>query len=186
MTQKTGSNKRATRVAQLIAGTKKHFPNGNQTITLEGASATIDDATKEMQAFVDHRTAVVTAQATARTTVLAERAAMPALIAFIDAFEAFVRLTFGPASAVLTDFGLAPRKAPAPQTAEQKAVAAARRKATREARGTKGPKQKKGIHGNVTAQLVVTPEESSAAPAPAAAPATPGGSGTPPTPHTGS
>lgn len=60
-------------------------------------------------------------------------------------------------------------------TAEGKAVAAAKRKATRAARGTKGLKAKSQIHGNVTATLVVTPADTAngqpAPEAPATAPA---------------
>ncbi len=59
---------------------------------------------------------------------------------------------------MLADFGLEPRKEPTPLTAEQKAAAAAKREATRKARGTSSAKAKKAIKGNVTATLVVTPE----------------------------
>jgi len=178
----TGKSSMATRVGKLIAGARKRFPNGSTAITVSGASTTVDDAVNELQAFIDHRAAVVAAQATAKVKVLAERAAFPSLIAFIRAFTGTVRFMFGTEPDALADFGLAPRKAPAPQTAEKKAVAAAKRKATREARGTKSPKAKKAIHGNVTAQLVVTPDPSSASAtanpaAPAAEPA-PGGGAT--------
>ena len=50
-------------------------------------------------------------------------------------------------------------------TADQKAVAVAKRAATRTARHTAGPKQKAAIKGNVTVAVVTTP----AAPPPAKA-----------------
>jgi hypothetical protein len=163
-------------VGQLIAGTRKRLPNGNQTITLDGATTTVDAVTKELQSFLDDREAVVAAQATAKAKVAAENANMPALNALIKAFIAFLRVTFGNDPSTLADFGLTPLKAPAPLTTEAKAVAAAKREATRAARGTKTPKQKKGIHGNVKAQLVVTPVDTTpattSASAAAAAPAT--------------
>jgi len=88
-----------------------------------------------------------------------------------------VKVTFGNQPDALADFGLAPPKARAPMTAEQKAVAAAKRKATRVARGTLGKKQKKAVKGAVTATLVVTPQAGPqptvTAPAPAAGAATP-------------
>ncbi|HEX8791529.1 MAG TPA: hypothetical protein VF765_11310 [Polyangiaceae bacterium] len=155
--QKPGKNSKAAKVSQLISGAKKHFPNGSQTVSLEGVSTTIDAATQELQTYVDNRSAVVAAQATAKVKLATERAALPALDAFISAFIALVRLTFGTQADILVDFGLAPRKARTPQTAEAKAVAVAKREATRAARGTKGPKAKSEIHGNVTAKLVVTP-----------------------------
>ena len=106
-----------------------------------------------------------------------------AVVNEFQAFIAFVRQTFGASSTVLADFAIPVRKAPVAKTAEQKAVAAAKRQATREARGTTGPKAKKAIKGNVTATLVVTPVASNATETgatPAPAPAPPGG--TPATP----
>jgi hypothetical protein len=172
---KPGKNSTATRAGQLIAGAQKRFPKGNQQITVGGASTTVTAAVNELQSFIDNRTAVVAAQATAKAKVATENAALPALDAFINAFTATVRFLFGTQPDALADFGLAPHKARTPQTAEQKAVAAAKREATRAARGTKGPKAKSEIHGNITAQLVVTPAETAIGPqapeAPAAAPA---------------
>jgi hypothetical protein len=176
-TNNSNKTDKATRVGQLIAGTKKRFPNANQTITLEGASVTVDAVTKQLQGFLDNRQAVLAAKATVKAKVAAENTQMPALNALIKALIAFLRVTFGNDPEALADFGLAPRKAPAPLTAEQKAVAAVRREATRAARGTKPPKQKKAIHGNVKATLVVTPVETvgATAPAPAAAATPPKG-----------
>lgn len=91
----------------------------------------------------------------------------------MSAVIAFVRFNFGSDPEALADFGLKPPKARTPLTAEQKAAAAAKRKATREARGTKGPKAKKDIHGNVTAKLVVTPADPSTPAAPPTAPTQP-------------
>jgi hypothetical protein len=177
MNKNSKKTDKATRVGQLIAGTRKRFPNGNQTITLDGASVTVDAVTKELRSFVDGRKAVVAAKATVKAKVAAENAHMAAVNALIKAFIAFLRVTLGNDPEALADFGLTPHKAPAPMKAEQKAAAAAKREATRAARGTKTPKQKKGIHGNVKASLVVTPMETveATAPAPAATgPATPG------------
>jgi hypothetical protein len=180
-----GKDKRATRVGKLIAGARKHFANGGQILTFAGglASVTVDAAVAELQKLIDNRAATTAAQATARDKVQAERAATPALVAFMNAFEALVRVMFGADTAALADFGLSPRKQPAPKTAVEKAVTAAKRQATRDARGTKGPKAKKAVHGNVTANLVVTPVPSPAeapAPAPAAAGAPGGAAPAPP------
>ena len=170
---RTNKNGKATKMAQVIKGARKHWPNGSTPLTLDGAPTTIDAVMNDFQSFIDNRAAVVAAQTTARNMVAAGRAAMPALNAVLAAFIAFVRNTLGASSAALADFGIPVRKAPAPKTAEQKAVATAKRKATRAARGTKGPKAKAQVHGNITAQLVVTPGPPPVAPAPAA-PATGG------------
>ncbi len=70
---------------------------------------------------------------------------------------------------LLTDFGIAAPKAPKPRTGEQNAAAAAKAAATREARGTKSPKEKRAIKGNVTG-VSVTPITAPAAAAPSAQP----------------
>jgi hypothetical protein len=180
MAKDNNKNGKATKMANVIKGTRKHFTNGSEAIALDGASTTIDAVVNELQAFIDDRTAIVAAQSDVRNKLAAERAGMPAVNALFAAFIVFIRQRLGASSAALADFGLPVRKVPAPKTAEQKAVAAAKRKATREARGTKGPKAKQAIHGNVTAQLVVTPVAGDAAatpeaPAPAPTAAAPGG-----------
>jgi hypothetical protein len=161
---KTGKNEKAAAVTNIIAGAKKRL-SGKQKVPQ--TTLTVDGVTAELQSVVDNRAATVAAQATAKAKVAAETAAMPALDALLKVFIAFIRLEFGNDAEAMADFSLEADKAPTPQTTEQKAVAAAKREATREARGTTSAKQKQAIHGNVTATLVVTP----AAPAPAAAPA---------------
>jgi hypothetical protein len=185
---KNSKNGRATLVGNLIKGAGLHL-SATQNVTLNGTATTVGAVLAQLQSFVSNRSAVVAAQAAAKDAVATEEKQAPALNAVIDAFEAFVRLTFGDQSTILTDFGLAPHKVPAPKTAEEKAIATAKRMATRAARGTTSPKQKKAVKGNVTATLVVTP----LAPAPAAAPVetpaaaaapAPAGGAAPPTGHT--
>ncbi|MGD0529991.1 MAG: hypothetical protein ABSE49_32955 [Polyangiaceae bacterium] len=161
---------RAARAGQLVAGARKHFANGGQVLAFAGALAnvTVDAACDELNTLVTNRAASTAARATARDKVATEEAAMPALVAFMNAFEGLIRIMFANDSTSLADFGLQPRKQPVPKTAAEKAVAAAKAAATREARGTKGPKAKKAVKGNVTAQVVVTPLTTVAAPAPAA------------------
>jgi hypothetical protein len=175
MTTKIGKGTRATRAGKLIAGIRKRFPTGSQPLAIGGAagSVTADAAVGELQELIDNRAGTTAAQATARDKVQAEREANPSLVAFMNALEAFIRLMFSADTAALADFGLPPRKQRAPQTAAQKAVAAARRKATREARGTIGPKAKQAIKGNITAEVVVTPMTAVQAAAPAATPPEP-------------
>ncbi len=167
----TGKNETAALVTKLIAGTKKRFPNGGQQLTFGGATQTVDQVTTQLNGFVTNRAAVVAAQTDAKAKVDAENAQMVSLMLFIRAFVKFIRSTFGNAADVLADFGLEPTKAPTPPTAEAKAAAVAKREATRAARGTTSKKAKKGIKGNVTATLVVTPAAPAPQPsAPAAAP----------------
>ena len=149
--------------------TRKHYAYFffNDTATTEIYTAT--SLTQLMQDFVNNREAVQVAQAATKEKIETERAQAPSQIAVMIAFERIVRGSFGTSADVLADFGLTLPKARAPLTAEEKAVAAAKRAATRKARGTMGKVQKKAVKGAVSATLVVTPL---AAPQPAMA--TPG------------
>jgi hypothetical protein len=169
-TTNNAKGNRATRAGQLVAGARKHFANGAQVLTFAGslANVTVDAACNELNTLISNRAATTAARATAKDKVASEKAALPALIAFMNAFEGLIRIMFATDSTALADFGLQPRKQPVPKTAAEKAVAAAKAEATRKARGTTGPKAKKAVKGNVTAQVVVTPLTTVAAPAPEA------------------
>ena len=164
----TSKSNRVSAVTQLITGTNKHFPNASQSLAFGGTTRTVSALTQLLQSIVDLRNAVIESQAATRSKVATERAQTPPLLAVRGEYEAFVRATFGNQPDVLADFGLAPRKVPAPRTAEQKAIATAKRNATRKARGTKSKKQLKDVKGAVSAELVVTPL---AAPSPVVPPA---------------
>ena len=173
---------KASLVKQLIAGANKRFPNASGVLTFGGATHTVTALTQLLQSYVDLREAVIASQAATNAKVASERAQTPSLLAVIDEFVAYVRVTFGNQPEALADFGLAPPKARAPQTAEKKAAAVAKRAATRKARGTMGSVQKKGVKGAVNATLVVTPQAGAqpAVPTPAPAPApAPAGATTP-------
>jgi hypothetical protein len=62
---------------------------------------------------------------------------------------------FGSASPVLPKLGIASKKPRQPMTAEQKAQAVARARATRLLRGTKGKRQKEAIKSNITTSVTV-------------------------------
>src|SRR5579863_7544990 len=189
MSKTATKTSQVTEVKQLILGTQKHYPTRSSTLQVGGATYTVTALTQLMQDFVDNRTAVDAAEAATKAKIAAERAKAPSQLAVIRAFVAIVKGTFGTAADVLADFGLAPPKARAPLTAEQKAVAVAKRAATREARHTMGTVQKKAVKGAVNATLVVTPEAgppptvtapAPTAPVPAApVPAAPAGGTTP-------
>jgi hypothetical protein len=178
-----GKSSRASGVEQLILGTQKHYANPSSTLQFAGATFTVTALTQLMQDFVDNRAAVEAAQAATKAKIDVERTAAPSQLAVIRAFETFVKITFGGSTDTLADFGLAPFKVRAPLTAEQKAVAVAKRAATREARHTAGKNQKKGLKGAVSATLVVTPQAGSepavTTPSPVAAAPAPVGNTTP-------
>ncbi len=181
-----GKGNTASRAEQLIAGTKQDFANAG-SLVIAGKTYTAAQVIATLQSLVDLRVSVDTAKAASQAKLAEEKTQAPALRRFMSTYVTFVRGSFGDQPDVLAHFGLAPRKAPTPLTVEQKAVAAAKRKATRDARHTMGPKQKLDVKGDVTG-VTVTPVTATAptakpvATSPAAAPATPGtASGT--TPH---
>jgi hypothetical protein len=171
---------------KLIAGTSKHLANMPQ-IMFAGSSFTPSQITARLQELVNLRSDVDAAKASTQAKLAVERANMPALRIFMDAFVAFVKAVHGTEPDVLADFGLHP-KARTPLTVEAKTAAVAKRNATRAARHTTGPKQKKSVKGAVTG-IVVTPVTvketvATAAPSGPAAPATSTGTTATGTPHT--
>jgi hypothetical protein len=180
MLKAQGKETQATRVTQLITGFNKHFPDGSVTLTVGGATYTVSQLTSLFQSFVDMRTATETAQAAAKAKLIAETAQAPALRGVISAFVAYVKASFGNSPDTLADFGLSPRKARTPMTAEQTATAVLKRNATRAARHTMGSKQKKEVKGSVQVTVTSTPlapaQPVVVAPAPAAPAPAAGGS----------
>ena len=143
-----------TRAQQLSAGVAKHLANQTH-VEFTGGPFTPAQITSKLQSIVTLRADVDAAKATARAKLAAERADMPSLDAFTGALVAYVKATFGGSPETLADFGIVP-KARAQLTVEQKAAAAAKRQATRNARMTMGTKQRKDVKGDVVG-ITVTP-----------------------------
>jgi hypothetical protein len=176
-------NETVVHVTTMIAGTKKRFPNAAQVLSFGGTTHTVAEVTTAMQTFVTNRTNVAVARTATQVALDTDEAAAPSLLALIGEYTKFVRATFGTTADALADFDLEPPKVPAPRTTAEKAVSAAKAKATRQARGTTSAKQKKSVKGNITATLVVTPVTSAPAPAPVTeapgAPVSPAAAATP-------
>jgi hypothetical protein len=164
--KKLNMTTRSALAKALAAGAGKHYPAGTK-LPIGGESLTIPEIQAKLTSLASLRSDVVTARSALTAKLVTEAAQAPDLIAFLDAFVQVVRGSFTGQPDVLADFGLKPPKARTPLTAEQQAAAKAKRKATRDARGTTGSKAKQAIHGDVTG-VVVTPVT---APKPAAAPA---------------
>jgi len=159
----TGLSNTAVRAEQYSEGTTKRFPNVALVLTIGGTQYTVAAVQANLQELVSLRAATVAAQTAAKKAVADERARRPALVAFLQAYGAYLRGTFGNAADALADFDIAPKKPPTPLTAEQKTAAKAKAKATREARGTKGPVAKLATVGNVVG-VTVTPIRAPGAP----------------------
>jgi hypothetical protein len=154
MAKQKGKEELVDLAGTLTAGIQKHLANGQ--LTFAGGTFTAAEIESRLALLIALRAAVNAARAATSVKVAAEAAQAPALVAFMSALVQCIRVQFGTQADVLADFGLVPRKVAAPLTVEQKAAAAAKREATRAARGTKSAKAKKGIKGAVTG-VVLTP-----------------------------
>jgi hypothetical protein len=132
------------RARDLIAGTQKHL--ANETLAFDGATYTAAALVQLLQKLVDAIAAADAARARWKDALKELKDARATIVPVLGAFHSFVVNRFGNAPSTLEDFGIAPRKVRTPLTAEQKAAAVAKRKATREARHTVGPKQRAKIH----------------------------------------
>jgi hypothetical protein len=176
-TKNIGKERVAATAKQLIAGAAKRL-TGTTPIVLAGSSYTPDQITSKLQQLVNLRSAVDAAQASSRARITEENTQAPSLIALVSDLRAYVRVTFRDSPEALADFGITP-KARVPLTGEAKALATAKRAATRAARHTMGSNQRKAIKGDVTGVLVtpiagtpptVTAPSSPTTPAPSAGP----------------
>jgi hypothetical protein len=103
-----------------------------------------------LQSVIDALNALSPAEAAATAAVANARKVVTNAGPVIQSLRRTLIAMFGNAPQTLALFGLTPPRAKAPKTAQQKAVAAAKAKATRIARGTASKKAKSAIKGNVT------------------------------------
>ena len=175
MSSSRARSNETARATKFIAGLKKHFANV-ASLTFASAAHTPQELETAFQGLIDLRAAVDGARATVKAKLVAEAAERPSTLILMDGLEAFVKLTFSEQPDVLADFGVQPKKVKASLTAEQQAAVNAKRKSTREARGTAGSVQKKSVKGNVVG-VVVTPVTSVPEPAASNAPVAPAPAG---------
>jgi hypothetical protein len=142
-------------IRALIAGTQKHSPNGS--LTFGNATFAAASLVQMLQSLADAMVAYDAAHAKANDVLLARRDVAAKVGPVLRAYRRFLVATYGDATETLADYGLKPLKARAPRSVEQKALSAAKSKATRVARGTKGKKQKASIHGVVTTPAATPP-----------------------------
>ena len=169
---KTNRTSNTARDAQVIAGIEKHLKNVSN-LPSAGSTVAPADLVKLLQSGIEAANATSTARAHWHATVAAERALNTKLSLAVRGLRQYVIHAFGSASPVLADFGFLPDKR-ATRTPEQKAAAAMKAKATRQARHTMGSVQKKAVKGDVTA-VVMTPIKSAAGSGATPPPAPPAG-----------
>jgi hypothetical protein len=175
------NNKRGDRVAAdqaMIDGTLKFLAN-LASLPVGGTNMTPADIVKVFQSRVDAGKAVQTANAARTAAIKADLDTRTKTLAFARAFRRIVLGMFQENPDTLAIFDLTAPKATKVKVAT-KAVAVAKNKATRAARGTVGPRKKLAIKGTLPADnggttAPVTPAASATPTAggAVAAPATP-------------
>jgi hypothetical protein len=133
---------------KLIDGLTKHA-TFLPTLVIGSTSYKTADIIGTLQARIDARNATASSRATWQAAVQAERDQRAKTQTVVSGLQQAVQVAFAGSIDALADFGLKPRK-PRVMTPEQKTEAAAKAKATREARHTMGPKQKAKIKGTVS------------------------------------
>jgi hypothetical protein len=165
------SNKptRKDRLRLIASGVQAHFPSGQMVL----ASQTFNlptDLVNLIQADIAATDAADKARADWLAAVQVQTDSHQKVAPVLRALKRQVLAQFGDtqaASSVLADFGFTPQKVPA-ITAEAQAVAVEKNRATRVARHTMGPKQKKLVTGTVAP---AAPPPATPAPTPAPSPA---------------
>jgi hypothetical protein len=159
------SNSRVATCTQRKAAAKKYVPSSG-TILVRTKPYTEQQVEDVYQACIDTRANVVSLRGQLSTAVIARRQADAAMAAFDVGLKEWVNLNFGPTSQQAVDFGYA-KKTPAKPDVATKAAAQVKAKATRQVRGTKGPKARRKVTAAPEAASAATPEVP-----PAAAPTT--------------
>jgi len=164
---KTNSSITVAKCTQRSAAAQQYVPKKG-TILVHSQPYTQQQVETVYQTCLDTRQTLVNLRGQVAAALVAKNQADAAMNTFDTGMRDWVATTFGPKSQQAIDFGYA-RKPPAKPTVSVKATAQSKAKATRAARGTTGPKQRK----KVTAPVVASPAPTTA-PAPVTpAPATP-------------
>ncbi len=144
--KKTNVTQRQAADQSMIEGFQKH---GSTVPSLLLAGTSVPAATfiATLQGRITARANVALAHAAYLAAVQAERETSGASEPLMSSARQVLGLMFEGQLETLSDFGLKPRRAPAPPTPEEMAVRVARNKATRAARHTMGPVQKAKITG---------------------------------------
>jgi hypothetical protein len=172
MSSTTNPNNRPKQLAsdqKLIDGLNKHASTIG-TMLINGVGHKPADLVPVLQGRLDAARAVDAARPVWQNAVQVDRDERAKTKALVSGLRQALAIAFAGSIDTLADFGLTPRK-PRVVSPEKKAAAAAKAKATRQARNTMGKVQKKDVKGAVTATLVVTPIGGSQPAAPAGAPA---------------
>jgi hypothetical protein len=153
------------------------FYQPTDTFALKSGTFTRDDVIEQLQKFIVAAEATKAGHTAWRGTVQAEREVELQVRPIRTGLRGIVSARYGANGTQMMQFGFVPTKR-AKKTAQTKAQAVAKGRATRTARSTKGKVQKKAIKGVVA--VVGSVGSAGVAPAPATTATAPAASGTHP------
>jgi len=173
----TNSSTLKTRDTSVMAGIDKHITS---SITVNGTAYT----PAALKAVFQSQITAIDANQALRKQLSDGVANTKTLAKTVDTMFQLLRSAligqYGKsANAILNDFGMTVPKVPGAKTVEAKAIAQAKRTATRAARHTMGSVQKKSVKGNVVGITVTPVVAGTPAPAPSSPVATPPAPGLP-------
>ncbi len=172
------NDKTVTQNTKRISAIKKYIRNAKTEIPDDGQLLKPADAIAIYQESLDKRAAAAAAHA-AYTTAVAERKEAETRLPSLDrSLRNWVVGHFGGDSVEVGEFGFSTRK-PAAVTADVRAKAVLLARATREARGTKGKRQKQKIKGSLVDPAAPAAPAKSSAVTTSNAPATAGATALP-------
>lgn len=134
---------------------------------IKSGTLTRDDVIGQLQAYVKAAENTKASNKTWRAHVQAERAVQLQISPTRQGVRSILEARYGKGGVELLTFGFAPRK-PTKKTVATKMAAVEKSTATREARGTRGSRQKKAIKGAVKGEAPAAETTTTASPAPAA------------------
>jgi hypothetical protein len=151
----------------------------DSTLSVNGRSLSVSQILATLNGYIGSGNTVASVKSQLKADLTAWNAEKSAARAFAVDLKAAVIQALGKQSPLLAQFGLSPPKR-TKLTTQQLATRAAKNKATRELRGTKGPQQKAQIRYTGPAQVTVVTQAgggsgASPAAASAAVPASPAG-----------
>ena len=164
----------------LLVGIPKYC--ANTVFFVGGQSITPAQVVTGIHSLLDAGAASSAAMASWKEAMQSEEKALAQVGQMVREVRDSVALMYSGVPTTLNAFAIQPRKPAKPLSAEARAAATAKLRATRKARGTTSKKQKAQITGNVTGVSIV-PITTPASPAPTEAPPA---ATSPATPATGS
>jgi len=139
---KISKSTKFARARSLIAGVTKHLST-QKTFLLRGEVQSAEALVALFQSQIDALNKITAAHVALRVAVGEEQAIATRALPIEASLKVMMGTRFGWTSATYRDFGWAPPKKTGPKTAAAKVAGAEKARATRIARGTMGPKQRK-------------------------------------------